>query len=198
MIGLAVLAVVAAYVAVFGFVIAKARSRTEKISAIVIALLIPFWDLPIGYLNFSRHCSEDGGIKVNKGLPATDAILVEASAGYTPEEIFRFGFKAAEYLSPTGIIRYTAGEKGVVKTAHPSPKSALKIQFNGEKQLPWNLVRSDYIVTRLDSGQVMATQTDFKWRGMWWQVSGAPIFGYGISCLGARDLPMLAVIAGTR
>ena len=197
MIGLLVLGGAAAYVAIFWFVIAKARNRGERISAIVVALLIPFWDLPFGYANFYRHCSNEGGVRVSKNLQA-NTILVDQSAGYTPEEILKLGFKSVEYLATDKVIRYEPALKGVTKSTHPSPLSTLRVHSPGSKPLSWNLIRHDYFVSQIDGGQVVASQTDFEWRGMWWQVSGAPLFGHGGFCLGVNDRPMLSLVAGVK
>ncbi len=194
MIGLTVLAVIAIYIGVFAYIVVHARNRAEKIAAIAVALAVPFWDLPIGYLNFYRHCSQEGGIYVSNEVPASDAILIDSSAGYTPEEITRFGFKIVEYVSRDETIRYTAERNGLNKSIHTTPVSKIKIQFSGHQTLPWNLVRTEYIVSRLDNGKVVAKQTDFYWRGMWWQVAAAPLLGDGSNCLREAERPMLAVI----
>jgi len=198
MIGLTVLAVIAIYIGVFAYIVVHARNRAEKIAAIVVALAIPFWDLPFGYFNFYRHCSQEGGIHLSKELPPSSAILVDSSSGYTPNQVLRFGFKAVEYEASGQIIRYVRESQDIVKSTHAAPISALRVIFAGHKILPWNLTRTDYVVTRLDNGQVVASQTDFQWRGMWWQVASAPLLGDGGRCRRPSDEPMLAVIARTK
>jgi hypothetical protein len=195
MIGLTILAVIAVYIGVFAYVVVHARNRAEKIAAIAVALAIPFWDLPFGYFNFYRHCSQEGGVHVGVNIPPATSILVDSSSRYTPNEILRFGFKVVEYEAPGEIVRYTRESKGLTKSIHATPMSNIKIKFAGHKNLPWNLIRSDYVVTRLDNEQIVASQTDFQWRGMWWQVSAAPLLGYGSQCLGEKDKPMLALMA---
>ena len=195
MIGLAVLAVVAAYVAVFGFVIAKARNRTEKISAVAIALLIPFWDLPFGYLNFRHHCAELGGLHVEAKLGAAEAILVDPDLAYTPDQLQGYGFKIIEYGKLGQIARFTASTKGLIKSIHEAPVSSLKVHFIANQRLPWNLVRRDFLVSHIKTGQVVARHTDFLWRGLWWQIQAAPLLGNGGRCHVPKDNAVLAVVA---
>ncbi len=192
MIGLTVLAVIAIYIGVFAYIVVHARNRAEKIAAIVVALAIPFWDLPFGYFNFYHHCSQDGGLHISKDLPALNAILIDPSVGYRPEDVLRFGFKTVEYANSSETIRYTADASGLSKSIHSAPISPIKIQYSGNQMLPWNLIRSDYIVSRVDNGQVIARQTDFKWRGLWWQVSAAPLLGSD------TEKPLLAAVARNR
>jgi hypothetical protein len=63
MTGLIVLGLIAAYVATFVLVIRYARNRGEKFAAILIAVLFPAWDIPVGYFSFSRSCDTDGGAR---------------------------------------------------------------------------------------------------------------------------------------
>jgi hypothetical protein len=192
MAGLIVIGVVVAYVAIFWFVIAKARNRGERISAIVIALLIPFWDLPIGYLNFYQHCSQEGGIYIDKEFRAPDSILIGESSAYRPDTVLKLGFKTVEFKDREDIIRFTAGVDKVAKSIHTTPISLLKIEYSGHKLLPWNLVRTEQIVTRLKDGKVVAKQTDFSWRGMWWEVSTRVHVISPTQCYGVREKSLLA------
>mgnify|MGYP001606019129 CR=1 FL=1 len=59
----------------------------------------------------------------------------------------------------------------------------------------YDVVQHDYVVSQIDNGRVVASQTDFEWRGLWWQVSAAPLIGHGGFCLGAKDRSMLEQIA---
>ncbi len=195
MIGLTVLVVIAIYIGVFGYVISHARNRGERIAAIVVALAIPFWDLPIGYFNFQRHCSQDGGIHLRKNLPASDAILVDRDLAYTPEQLTRYGFKVIEYEAPGQIVRYTATSSGLTKSNHNAALSTLKVHFNANQMLPWHLVRRDLLISRIDNGEVVARNTDFRWRGLWWQVEMAPLLGDGGRCQVTSDSHVLSAIA---
>ena len=198
MIGLLVLGGVAAYVALWWFVISKARNRSERISAIVIALLIPFWDLPISYLKFIKLCSEEGGIHINKDFRPTNSILIAEGTGYRPENVLKLGFTTAEFVFREQIVRYSDDGKGIVKSSHTTPNSALKFQFLGQRMLPWRLTRTDYVVTRVDDGQVVARQTDFGWLGMWWEVALGIRFTSGNRCAGVWDRELLAALVTQR
>ena len=192
MIGLLVLGAAAMYVALWWFVISKARNRGERISAVVVALLIPFWDLPIGYINFYKHCSQEGGIYIDKEFRAPDAILIGESSAYRPDTVLKLGIKTVEFKDREDIIRFTLDANKVARSIHTTPISALKIENSGHKLLPWNLVRTEQIVTRLKDGKVVAKQTDFSWRGMWWEVSTRVHVISPAQCSGVREKSLLA------
>ena len=194
MIGLTVLAAIAAYVGLTWFAVRKLKEKWAKAIVIVVALAIPFWDLPIGYFKFQHYCTEYGGMHLNADLPPTDTILVDRDLSYTPEQLSRYGFRTIEYGVPGAIVRYTLSPSGFHKSSHDSPLSTLKIQTIGNQMLSWNVVRRDFIASRVDTGQIVARYTDLRWRGLWWQVNAAPILGDGGRCYAASENPVLALI----
>ena len=169
MIGLLVLGGAAAYIAIFWFVIAKARNRGERISAIVVSLLIPFFELPFGIINFYRHCSLEAGIHRYEDLRSIDAVLIDGSAGYRPEELLKLGFKTVEYRNRGEIVRVAFDSNKLSKSVHPTPISAHLYESSYNKKLPWNIYRNDQSVTRLSDRKVVARRTDFSWGGLWWE-----------------------------
>lgn len=195
MAGLLILGGAAAYVALWWFVISKARNRGERVSAVVIALLIPFWDLPFGYFNFYRLCSQEGGLHVDKELRAADSILLAESTAYRPEDVLKLGFKTVEFMSRGQVIRYSSSPAGVLRTTHTQAISPLVYEFSSNKPLPWNVVRSDYEVKRIGDGKILARQTDFGWNGMWWESNFRVQVTSARHCSGVPSKSVLLVLA---
>ena len=182
MIGLAVLAGIAIYIAVWWLLVSSLKRTWGKAAAIVVALAIPFWDLPIGYSNFYVHCRDDAGTRVPKAVSSLNTILIDSSSGYTPDELLRYGFSTVEYESREGIVRYTHTRGAWNKTLQPKPLSAVRLRFGGNQALPWNLIRSSYVVTSIAGNDVIASQTSYHWLGVWWQAKAGGLFGGGPEC----------------
>ena len=195
MIGLAVLAGIAIYIAVWWLLVSSLKRTWAKAAAIVIALAIPFWDFPIGYYNFERHCSAEGGLRVVSKFPPSDSILLDQSTGYRPEDLVRYGFKTIEYRTKNGAIeRFTLESRKFSKTLDSAPKSTIKVLFVGHKTLAWHLIQSEMVAQRVGDGQIVARHNTFLWAGVWWQAAAAPFFGYGARC-GETDAPLVSTVA---
>jgi hypothetical protein len=195
MTGLIVLGFIASYVLLAWFIIKAAPGIGGKTAAVTFSVLIPFWDLPFGYANFHRNCSEYGGVHFASKVGANEAILVDQDIGYQPDELIRLGYRVVEYGSPGRILRFTATSSGLVKSTHDAALSQIKVHAIGNQVLPWNLMRQDFLITRIDTGTVLARHTEFRWRGLWWQVQAAPLLGEGIRCYsrgGEQILPAVA------
>ena len=193
MVGLAVLAGVAIYIAVFWFLVRALKRKWAKGFAILVALAIPFWDLPVGYYNFYSQCARDSGLQVAKNLSPSESILIDSSAGFTPEEASRFGFKVVEYESGGQILRYTKDGNRLSRSTHATPVSRFKIQLTDNELLDWHLVRSTYFATRLDSKETVARQVTYRWLGMWWQAAAGTFFGSGTEC-GVSQAPSIMYV----
>ena len=196
MIGLIVLAVVVVYIAFWWFAFKRVGRWWQKTAVVLVALAIPFWEVPIGYTNLLIHCSSEGGVRVSKSLKPVDSILMDPSAAYAPEQIFGFGFKAAEYIREGKTFRYVPSPKGRSSSVHEAPISTVKVHSSGRRALPWKLMRWDYFVSDIKTGEVLASATTFRWGGLWWQELASPLLGDGTYCPGGEAKPMLAIVAG--
>ena len=197
MIGLLVLGGAAAYVGIFWFVISKARNRGERISAVVIAFLIPFWDLPIGLINYYQHCKNESGNRIEKGFAVPDSILFYDTS-YKPREMMKLGFQVVEYATRDKVTRYTKDGEGMLESFHKSPISQISYRYGGWTPLSWNLDRSDYVVVRASDGKTVARQSDFSWRGTWWEALSRIRLVSLSRCAGATDEPLLETLARSR
>ena len=183
MIGLAVLAVVAAYVAVFGFVIAKGRNRPEKISAIAIALLIPFWDWPIGYYKYHVYCRDDGGIKRFEAFPPQKSLYFTYFAGYRPERLIKAGLETVEYRKPdgSGVIRFSQSTNGTIQSIESkSPASTARVRLVPDERLAWDIRRQEQVLEDSRTDKPLVRATRFSWSGGW--ISQAAHFSPVATC----------------
>ena len=194
MIGLAVLAGIAIYIAVWWLLVSSLKRTWAKAAAIVIALAIPFWDFPIGYYNFEHHCSTEGGLHVVGEFPPSTSVLVDPSTGYRPEDVLRHGFKLVEYADSGHVVQYSGAAGKLRKIMRDRPTSLAKIMFVQNQILPWNIVRNDIVAVRVSDNRELAKYTSFRWRGMWWQVRMAPMLRTGAACFVGREDPVLGAL----
>jgi hypothetical protein len=195
LIGLAVIAGLALYIGIFWLIVRALKQRWAKALAVVIAVAIPFWDLPFGYLSFQQDCKQYGGLHVFEKVSPATAIFIDRHIGYTPDQLKRFGFKVIEYGEPGNITRYTAAKDGYIKSTDQTAISKVMVHFQPNQQLPWHVVRRDYLASNVETKSVIARYTDIRWLGMWWQVEASPIFGDGGRCYFSGDNPILALLA---
>ena len=169
MAGLLILAAAVAYVGLCWFLAAKSQNIWLRSTVILIAILIPFWDFPIGLMNFYQHCSREGGIHIDKNFRLGDSILFGKGVGIRPEEISKFNFKTVEIPSRDTFIRYTETENGLIKTTDSKSISPIRYESLGWESMRWNLRRIEHVIRQTTDGKIVASRTDFSWGGMWWE-----------------------------
>jgi hypothetical protein len=167
--GLLILGGIVAYVWFFWVIATRFKSFWARAATTLVALLIPFWDFPIGLANFYQHCARDGGIKVEKDFHLGDSILLGKGGRFRPEELIKVGFKTVEFENRNEIIRYTATENGLVKSTQTHSISPIRYESSGWESMPWNLQRLENVIKHVADGKIVAKRTDFSWDGMWWE-----------------------------
>ena len=200
MVGLAVLAGIAIYIAVFWFLVRALEQKWAKGLAILVALAIPFWDLPFGYYNYREHCANDGGLHLRQQFSPVTSILIDPSTGYTADQLLRRGFKIVEVNEASQkITRYVVEGNGIKSENTEKITSSVRIRTHRNQVLPWNVVRHDVVVSLVNGDNVLVTHSGFHWRGVWWQVVGAPMFGTGPFChTRDTDAVLTALASGGR
>ena len=178
MVGLAFLAFIAAYVVLWWFVVQKARNRGEKVAAILIAVLIPFWDLPIGYYNFQAHCREDGGVHYIEKIAPQKSLYFATITAVRPDALLKSGFDAVEFAKPNGagILRFSSGAGGKIQSEEiQKPSSPLRVSAKFNEEFPWNLFRHEQVLEDRESGRPLARAREYVWLGGWIQRRTAPM-----------------------
>ena len=169
MFGLIAFGVLIAYIAIWWFVIANLDRHWAKAIAIVIALAIPFWDVPIGYLNYSAHCASDGGLAKVAEIPPFKSIYLAHSIGRSPEKLIEAGLEMVEEPKyGTSVVRSRRTPGGAIeKTEVAKAESDLRIRYIYHDPLPWHLLRQELVLERNSSGQVVLRATSYTWLGGW-------------------------------
>lgn len=185
MIGLTVLAVIAIYIGVFAYIVVYARNRAEKIAAIVVAIAIPFWDLPIGYHNYRWHCAQDGGIQQFESIPPQKALYFASSSGIRPEFLIKAGLDSVEYqkMNGNGVVRYFRAQGGAIEQVEgKTPTSPIRIRATFNEELTWNLYRQEQVLEDAKSGRPLARAREYIWLGGWIQRMISPMLTPASTC----------------
>jgi hypothetical protein len=197
MMGLAVLAGIAIYLGVFWLLVRALKTKRAKGAAILIALAIPFWDLPFGYYSFRDHCETEGGLQVlNKVQPQKKAFF-DSLPPYPIKDLLTHGFTVVEAKDSggNGISRYQLrADGGVEIRAVAQPESNVVVSVRRGQRLPWNIVRDDRFLRAPVEGKELARYSEFTWRGGWVQVVMSPLLGQGPSCTAGPTDPIVRLI----
>jgi hypothetical protein len=188
MVGLLFLGGVVGYVAFWFFIVKRARNRLEKFAAISLALLIPFWELPIGYANYRLHCSRDGGLRIFDRVSGSDSIFVEG-LGCSPQQLIRAGFRTIECKSQTSsdVLAFTADNRGIERSNRTKATSQLQISSVMNQPVGWNVYRRDVRLALTNDKKLLAQHAEFYWNGLWWQVALFPNGGSVSHCHAGED-----------
>lgn len=195
MIGLVVLGVLLAYIAI-GLGVASRVKGAWRVLVIAVFVLIPTWDIIPGKIALSHYCEKEGGIRIYRSVDGVEGFL--SLDGRVYEEYFkRYGYKyievAKEVRNPkTGkldgieYVRVTLGEDGKLREIvidKPLSRFAYKKAPRlGEGQLEWGIVRNIDRILDLQSGETLAKRAEIYWTGNWLQRITSPILGFGGYC----------------
>jgi hypothetical protein len=184
LIGLAVIAGVALYIGIFWLILRALKQGWAKALAVLIALAIPFWDLPIGYKSFTSLCAEQGGIRVLTKLPPQKSVLFASATGLKPAQLLIKGLQFVEYKTPNGkITRFTKSSNGHIEESDVSSSASLVlIRTTYNDLLTWNVYRNESSLVDAWTNRTIATATSFYWLGGWLQRRMSPIFAGNGRC----------------
>jgi hypothetical protein len=111
MAGLLILAVIGVYVFLSKFIIKKVYEKTQSVKmkyiALAVMVLIPTWDIVLGYPIYAYLCLTKAGVHIYKTIDNVEGFYVgEKDAEYEPYEPYK-GYKYIEYQEvkhqkPTG------------------------------------------------------------------------------------------------
>jgi hypothetical protein len=194
--GLLIFGAIAGYVAFWSYVLKIARNRATRIVAILIALLIPFWDLPIGYLQFRRLCSAEGGLHVYERITPQDKVYFQSVPSSSIDEMLRAGFKVVEILRADGrgIARHQLEQGRIVSQTVQSPESLVAVSITRNDRLAWNIYRYEHIARSISSNEPIARHTGFTWHGGWLKEASAPLFRGRLSCSSPLSDPLVPLL----
>ncbi len=97
MIGLLIIAVIFAYVMLAKFIINKQKTKKAKNIALAIMILIPTWDIIIGYPIYKYLCLTKAGVHIYKTVDNVEGFYIGVkSKDYEPYEPYK-GYKYVDY-----------------------------------------------------------------------------------------------------
>lgn len=158
-----------------------------RIAFLVIAIGLPFWELPYGYYNFQNLCREEAGVKSIAAFPPQDSVCINSFDLGLYNQLAKAGFSRIEIVGPSGNAQEHAAKGEVFITDRKRAKSSYCIFFQGNITLRWGISRSDKLIVRLADNFSVSRQSDYSWSGMWWQYATRPVFGFGGECFGSRS-----------
>ncbi len=196
MIGLLIFGVAAGYVVLWYYVFKAARTRALRIGTVLVAVLIPFWDLPIGYFEFQRYCWTEGGLHVYERISPQDKVYFVSLPSDSVNEMLRQGFKVVEVFRADGkgIVRHELREGKVTSELVTAPESVIAVYITRNEKLSWNVYRYQHVARSLRNNDVVARHTGFTWHGGWLKESISPVFQGRLSCAAPFSDPLTAVL----
>lgn len=165
---------------------------------VVFALLvgIPFWELPFGYYNFQKLCSEQAKLKIFDKIPPQDSVCIDYPDVQFIRVLLKQGFTVVEVPDRFGDIEKRLPDFSPGKVKSGQFTSPYCVVFASNTPLPWRVLRHDVQIVRARNGHVVARQSQFGWSGMWWQQSASPVLGRGGDCYEDPTAPVVALRNG--
>jgi hypothetical protein len=165
-----------------------------RIAFFVLAVGIPFWELPYGYYNLQMLCREQGGLEVFEPILPQKIVCVAHPYESGAPGMIKAGFETVEAKAKSGSVnRISIAPSGQLEsTKQEQVTSDYCVTFANNNHLPWRIIRHDFLVIRVKDGVVVARHSVFDWFGMGWQQSASPVLGRGGEC---REDPIKPVVA---
>src|SRR6185436_2239817 len=67
-----------------------------RIVFLVLAVGLPFWELPYGYYNFQKLCREEGALRIFEPIAPQEAVCVDYPFETVTSEMLKKGFASVE------------------------------------------------------------------------------------------------------
>jgi hypothetical protein len=143
---------------------------------------VPFWELPYGYYNFRKLCDESRSLqKIDEIFPQSSICIEDfdfrlvgdlLAAGFSPIELRNGSENAREFLASGKLTMMSKGDS----------KSAYCVIVRNNVRGPWRVLRSDTAIEQSATAKIVARQSAYEWRGLWWQEHAQPLLGRGGLC----------------
>lgn len=184
MVSLLILGIAVGWIALWFYVFKYAPNRGVRVGAVLVALLIPFWDLPIGYFQFQRLCQTEGGVHIYERITPQEKVYFDSVPSDEPEKLLRQGFKVIELrrADGKGVLRQQLHEGKIVSSTVSSPESLVAVSIIPNEKLAWNIYRYEHVARSISSNKILVRHTGFTWRGGWLEDSFAPFLVGRLSC----------------
>jgi len=167
-----------------------------RIAFFVLAVGLPFWELPYGYYNFQKLCSEQIGPVFFEKIASQESICISDLDSGAYLGLVQAGFSRIEVTGRTNDLGRDSLGGRVVRTQKQSVNSKYCVSYVANIPLPWRVLRNDVLIRHASDDKVAGRQSGFQWAGMWWQEQIRPVLGRGGLCFG-DPLSSFRAIRGT-
>jgi hypothetical protein len=183
MLSLIILVVAGAYVGLWYLLIRALPNRWAKAVVALVAVYLPFWDVPYGYYNFRTLCAEEGGVKVFEKVAPQNSIYLDKTMFGAGSYMFKLGYQVVEEHDRAGhIVRRDASDPSRRETVdRASLVSTYGTRIEPTKRQPWGISRVDEFVFVLRTDSDVIRSTYFTWQ-IWINSLGVPGLGHLSFC----------------
>ena len=155
-----------------------------RIAFFVLAVGVPFWELPYGYYNFQVLCKEQGGLKNFEPISPQKTVCVAHPYESGAPGMLKAGFGTVEVRDKSGgVHRISRAPSGVLESVKQERVSSeYCVAYAFVRARSWRTMRNEMTVVRDKDQKPVARHSDFVWFGMWWQEAASPMLGRGGEC----------------
>lgn len=169
MISLIILLAAGAYIGLWYLLIRALPNRWAKAFVALIAVYLPFWDVPYGYYKFRALCAEEGGLHAFGKVSPQLSVFLDSSTLRTEQERTKMlarGFRFVEMQFQDGTsVSYSksaTGQTQQVPLSNPTSNYGIRTDLN--QRLAWGVIRHDHVLYVRGSNEVLARNSQFAWR----------------------------------
>ena len=163
--GLAVLFLLGIYIFIAYKVVGLAKTKALKAVALAVILLIPTADAIYGRIKLKQMCAAEGGLKVYRVAEHVEGFMADAADGFY---IQRFGYQFTESERTHGkYYRASKQNDQIVIEENVMLKSQYRIRLKNIGDTKDSYLRSQYLVENINTGEILATDTQIGFNGGW-------------------------------
>jgi len=166
-VGLVILLIIVAYVAIAVVVVRAIKSRKWKVAAAVAAILIPMADAVIGRLHLHYLCETQAGVRVFKVVQEVDGFF-DARLRPHPEWIVKHGYQFVEGKNYDGKpmrISLTT-QNTLLEERNVIPRSRYRFEYSSDRS-SLGFGRVEWTIRDIQSAEVLARYVTFAYVGGW-------------------------------
>jgi hypothetical protein len=181
MAGLGILFIIGLYLSLTVLAMVKVKPIWLKGLVLLLALLIPTADAVYGRYKLKQMCEAEAGLKIYRVAHGVKGFMGGGCDGYM---LKRSGYQFTEdnysYTYNKGC-RATLRDGDVVIEDNVKPKSKYRFSRREIGDTKDVYLQSQYLIEEIDTGEILATDTQFGFNGGWAERLIAAFGGGGIS-----------------
>lgn len=164
--GLAVLLIIAAYVALAVVIVRAIKSTRWKLVAVVAAALIPTADAAVGRIYLGHLCTTDAGLKVYRVVEDVEGLVIEGATDAHLVKAYGYRFVESRLAGSSAVNRFELVDGDLrIFTSVPSKSQFRRRLIIENQRVLFPRVRD--VVEVIHSGETLAENTQISFRGGW-------------------------------